>query len=91
MHAGTRVVAVTWKSPGADDSESEWSIDVLAQFTEHESMNYASDVWKAEGGYDLEGKDMSDLVCVSSSFYDRRVCIWRVDLQKEQGLMQSEG
>jgi diphthamide biosynthesis protein 7 len=91
MHAGTRVVAVTWKSQGADDSESEWSIDVLAQFTEHESMNYASDVWKAEGGYDLEGKDISDLVCVSSSFYDRRVCIWRVDLQKEHPLIQSEG
>lgn len=82
MHAGTRVVAVTWKPQGADVSESEWSIDVLAQFTEHESMNYASDVWKAEGGYDLEGKDISELVCVSSSFYDRRVCIWRVDLRE---------
>ncbi|GIJ87532.1 hypothetical protein Asppvi_006440 [Aspergillus pseudoviridinutans] len=91
MHAGTRVVAVTWKPKGADDSGSEWSIDVLAQFTEHESMNYASDVWKAEGGYDLEGKDISELVLVSSSFYDRRVCIWRVDLQTEQPPIQSEG
>ncbi|RHZ51932.1 uncharacterized protein CDV56_105788 [Aspergillus thermomutatus] len=61
MHAGTRVVAVTWKPRRVDDSGSEWSIDVLAQFTEHESMNYASDVWKAEGGYDLEGKDISEL------------------------------
>ncbi|KAF7181966.1 hypothetical protein CNMCM7691_001354 [Aspergillus felis] len=91
MHAGTRVVAVTWKPQGADDSGSEWSIDVLAQFTEHESMNYASDVWKAEGGYDLEGKDISELVLVSSSFYDRRVCIWRVDLHTEQPPVQSEG
>ncbi|GFF51176.1 WD repeat-containing protein C18.15 [Aspergillus udagawae] len=91
MHAGTRVVAVTWKPQGADDSGSEWSIDVLAQFTEHESMNYASDVWKPEGGYDLEGKDISELVFVSSSFYDRRVCIWRVDIQAEQSPIQSEG
>ncbi|RLL94934.1 hypothetical protein CFD26_104048 [Aspergillus turcosus] len=85
MHAGTRVVAVTGRPQRADDDSGfEWSIDVLARFTEHESMNYASDVWKAEGGYDLEGKDISELVCVSSSFYDRRVCVWRVDLQTDQ-------
>ncbi|EAW09487.1 uncharacterized protein ACLA_036920 [Aspergillus clavatus NRRL 1] len=79
MHAGTRVVRVTCQPTGAD-ADSSWNIDVLAQFTEHESMNYASDVWKADGGYDLEGRDISELVCVSSSFYDRRVCIWKVDL-----------
>jgi diphthamide biosynthesis protein 7 len=85
MHAGTRVVAVTGTPQGADDDSGlEWGIDVLAKFTEHESMNYASDVWKAEGGYDLEGKDISELVCVSSSFYDRRVCVWRVDLQRDR-------
>lgn len=65
MHAGTRVVRVTRRH------EDQWEIDVLAEFTEHESMNYASGVWK--------GSDEKQLVCVSSSFYDRRLCLWRVE------------
>lgn len=73
MHAGTRVVRVT-------RTLEQWDIEVLAEFTEHESMNYASDVWKPEGGYDLQGKEMSELLCVSSSFYDRRLCVWRVNV-----------
>lgn len=75
MHAGTRVVRITQTQ---QDQTSEWIIDVLAEFTEHESMNYASDVWK---GSNAEiGDGTSELVCVSSSFYDRRVCIWRVQV-----------
>ncbi|KAJ5118745.1 hypothetical protein N7448_010453 [Penicillium atrosanguineum] len=74
MHAGTRVVRVTQTQ---QDQSSEWSIEVLADFTEHESMNYASDVWK---GSKAETTDASELVCVSSSFYDRRMCVWRVQL-----------
>jgi diphthamide biosynthesis protein 7 len=66
MHAGTRIVRITQRE---QDQTAEWEIDVLAEFTEHESMNYASDVWK--------GSTTSDLLCVSSSFYDRRVCVWR--------------
>ncbi|KAE8350723.1 hypothetical protein BDV28DRAFT_150670 [Aspergillus coremiiformis] len=77
MHAGTRVVRVTRMRDGEG---SRWEIEVLAEFTEHESMNYASDVWKPEGGYDLQGKDTSELLCVSSSFYDRRLCLWRVHI-----------
>lgn len=65
MHAGTRLVSVRRRHG------NEWEIDVLAEFTEHESMNYASDVWK--------GSDEGQLVCVSSSFYDRRVFLWRVE------------
>lgn len=65
MHAGTRVVRVT-------QTPSEWKIEVLAEFTEHESMNYANDVWKGSGMKE------SELVCVSTSFYDRRACVWRV-------------
>lgn len=68
MHAGTRVVQVT-------QVHTEWNIEVVAEFTEHESMNYASDVWKGSGGT----KD-SGLLCVSSSFYDRRVCVWSVSV-----------
>jgi diphthamide biosynthesis protein 7 len=69
MHAGTRIVRITQKQ---EDQAAEWVIDVLAKFTEHESMNYASDVWK--------GSTSSELLCVSSSFYDRRVCVWRADV-----------
>lgn len=76
MHAGTRIVRVTQK--GLEET-SEWSIEVLAEFTEHESMNYASDVWK--GSVEGKSSEMSrphELVFVSSSFYDRRLCVWRV-------------
>jgi diphthamide biosynthesis protein 7 len=66
MHAGTRVVRVTQNQ---QDQTAQWGIEVLAEFKEHESMNYASDVWK--------GSTPSELLCVSSSFYDRRVCVWR--------------
>ncbi|PLB52745.1 hypothetical protein P170DRAFT_378826 [Aspergillus steynii IBT 23096] len=75
MHAGTRIVRITEDTN--EGSESQWGIEVLAEFTEHESMNYASDVWKPQGGYDLQGQEVSELLCVSSSFYDRRLCIWR--------------
>lgn len=76
MHAGTRVVRVTQRELY---QTSEWSIKVLAEFTEHESMNYASDVWKGSVG--CKSGEMStqhELLCISSSFYDRRVCVWRV-------------
>ncbi|KAE8412028.1 hypothetical protein BDV36DRAFT_305245 [Aspergillus pseudocaelatus] len=76
MHAGTRVVRIT-RTLGEN---AGWDIEVLAEFTEHQSMNYASDVWKPEGGYDLQGKEMSELLCISSSFYDRRLCLWRVNV-----------
>lgn len=64
MHGGTRVVRVTWRG-------DEWDMGILVEFTEHESMNYASDAWKGS---------QDGLVCVSSSFYDRRVCLWRADV-----------
>lgn len=71
MHAGARVVRVTWRPhEGKDD---DWEMDVLTEFTEHESMNYASDAWM---GNNRDG----ELVCVSSSFYDRRVCLWRAEV-----------
>ncbi|GKZ37448.1 hypothetical protein AbraIFM66950_008998 [Aspergillus brasiliensis] len=73
MHAGTRVVKV--RIVLGEESGQECEMEVVAEFTEHESMNYASDVWK--GGNNEGGRE---LVVVSSSFYDRRVCVWRVNL-----------
>ncbi|CAI7670105.1 unnamed protein product [Penicillium discolor] len=73
MHAGTRLVRVTCKQ---EDGAPNWGIEVLAKFTEHESMNYASGVW--EGGQ--ETAQSSEILCVSSSFYDRRLCVWTVGL-----------
>ncbi|KAJ5555176.1 hypothetical protein N7461_003646 [Penicillium sp. DV-2018c] len=76
MHAGTRVVRVTCKMR---DGGSEWGIEVLAKFTEHESMNYASGVWTGRKEGEEKGVD-SELLCVSSSFYDGRLCVWTVGL-----------
>ncbi|KAJ5909749.1 hypothetical protein N7504_004392 [Penicillium tannophilum] len=78
MHAGTRVVRVTQKQQG--QGPAEWDIQVLAEFTEHESMNYASDVWKGASEHSDALQASSELLCVSSSFYDRRVCVWRVNV-----------
>ncbi|RAL10808.1 uncharacterized protein BO97DRAFT_393252 [Aspergillus homomorphus CBS 101889] len=75
MHGGTRVVRV--RCSGG----SEWELEVLAEFTEHESMNYATDVWRPAGGYELpihSSDEQQEVLCLSSSFYDRRVCLWRV-------------
>lgn len=67
MHGGTRVVRVA-----VGGEEAAAGIEVLAEFTEHESMNYASDVWRPHD------QATGELRVVSSSFYDRRVCVWKV-------------
>lgn len=83
MHAGARVVKITCRQGLAGSSDSidtaEWEIDVVAQFTEHESMNYASDVWNNDAPK-FKGCQQSSLLCISSSFYDRRVCVWKVEM-----------
>ncbi|KAI4720087.1 WD40 repeat-like protein [Aureobasidium sp. EXF-10727] len=67
MHAGARVVVV------AKDEEGEWGVEVLARFEEHKSMNYGSDVQPGcEGG--------GEQTIVSTSFYDKLLCLWRFDL-----------
>ena len=62
MHAGARVLEI-------QESNGTWSIKVLAMFTEHESMNYASDVRSCNGGF----------LFVSTSFYDRKLCMWKMN------------
>lgn len=73
MHAGTRIVRLTMDE--LDGLGEEARFDVLATFEENESMNYGSDFQpRGKGG----GKDMAGgFTVVSTSFYDRRVCLWR--------------
>ncbi|KAI4727781.1 WD40 repeat-like protein [Aureobasidium sp. EXF-10728] len=67
MHAGARVVVIT------KDEEGEWGVEVLGRFEEHKSMNYGSDVQPGcEGG--------GEQTIVSTSFYDKLLCLWRFDL-----------
>ncbi|KAJ0160520.1 Diphthine methyltransferase [Colletotrichum tanaceti] len=67
MHAGARVVELE----GSLDSEG-WNISVLARFEEHQSMNYGSDF--------VPGSGQGRLECVSTSFYDKLLCLWEADL-----------
>ena len=65
MHAGTRIVRLTKR--GVNPS---WEFEVLAKFEEHESMNYGSDSQP-----DLNSA--GERTFLSTSFYDRRLCLWR--------------
>ncbi|PNY25437.1 Protein MSN5 [Tolypocladium capitatum] len=62
MHAGARLVEIS------TEDGSQWECRILARFEEHKSMNYASDFVVARGGKGLR--------CVSTSFYDRLLCLW---------------
>ncbi|EED12396.1 conserved hypothetical protein [Talaromyces stipitatus ATCC 10500] len=78
MHAGTRIVKVNWKRPQVGANElGSWDIEILAQFTENESMNYASGIWK---GGETSATTGRELVGVSSSFYDKRLCLWKIQI-----------
>ena len=69
MHAGTRVLQIR------DAGNGKWSIKVLYKFEEHESMNYGSDATVLRN--QDEEKNPSVLIA-STSFYDRRLCLWRI-------------
>jgi diphthamide biosynthesis protein 7 len=62
MHAGARVLRVTKTSSG------QWQIEVKQRFEEHQSMNYGSDF--------VLGTSNGRLNVVSTSFYDKLVCLW---------------
>ena len=70
MHAGAKMLNIT---PSKD--KTRWSISVIAKFEEHESMNYASD-GRVESH---DGEHSSGYTCVSTSFYDRKLCVWTVE------------
>ncbi|KAI1804624.1 hypothetical protein F4811DRAFT_519206 [Daldinia bambusicola] len=65
MHAGSRVLEIS------GGTEPEFcGIKVLGRFEEHKSMNYGSDF--------QPGSEVGDrnLRCVSTSFYDKLLCLW---------------
>lgn len=92
MHAGVRILRLTHTSPQDSSSDVDaqgWSIDILAKFTRgHESMNYGSD-FRAE--VDEHGKRTGEYTIVSTSFYDKAVCVWKfVDEEKAAGEKDGE-
>ncbi len=65
MHAGARVVEL------AETVDGQHQFRVLGRFEEHKSMNYGSDFqpgWKDK------------LSVVSTSFYDKLLCLWELDM-----------
>jgi len=66
MYAGARVVELAQE---VDAEQSTWKIRVLAAFDEHKSMNYGSDF--------QPGSSTGQKTIVSTSFYDRLLCVWQ--------------
>ncbi|KAK1826855.1 hypothetical protein QBC39DRAFT_363398 [Podospora conica] len=62
MHAGVRIVELSKSVEGV------YGFRTLASFVEHQSMNYGSD---------FQPGSEEDLVVVSTSFYDKLLCLWR--------------
>lgn len=79
MHAGCRVVAVTETIGFAADDAASWDIRVLAGFTEHKSMNYASCVYALEDPA-VDSSSAGHVTIVSTSFYDKLMCLWSCEL-----------
>ncbi|KAL9590894.1 MAG: hypothetical protein Q9203_000264 [Teloschistes exilis] len=67
MHAGCRVLEIRLSQ---DDN---WTIDTVGAFEGHKSMNYASDAQM-----EPSGKKLGDLTFISTSFYDKKLCLWRL-------------
>jgi diphthamide biosynthesis protein 7 len=63
MHAGSRIVRLVRR-------EETWEFEVLAKFEEHKSMNYGSDSQP-------DANERGQRTFVSTSFYDRLLCLWR--------------
>ncbi|KAM5352107.1 hypothetical protein ACJ41O_004830 [Fusarium nematophilum] len=68
MHAGARLVELKV------NEDKDWTCKLLARFEEHKSMNYGSDFVREEGVGDK-------LWCVSTSFYDKLLCLWEYEPQ----------
>jgi diphthine methyl ester acylhydrolase len=62
MHAGSRVVEL-----GISESSPGSGVEVVGRFEEHNSMNYGGDFVQTPDGA---------VKVVSTSFYDRLLCVW---------------
>jgi hypothetical protein len=74
MQGGARIVEV------ACDGEERWSIEVLARF-EKLDLCYACTAFvddHSDGKEKQEGKAVSAFVVVATSFYEKKVCTWRL-------------
>ena len=71
MHAGSRIVRLCKGQDGG------WAFNIMAKFEEHQSMNYGSDV--QPGGGALKS-------IVSTSFYDKLLCLWQFDMDSIEEL-----
>ncbi len=76
MHAGARILKVSNKYGEG------WAIEVVAKFEEHGSMNYGSDAQPLRRD---SLRDHSHVRCVSTSFYDKLLCVWRYNEDEEDG------
>jgi diphthine methyl ester acylhydrolase len=66
MHAGSRVLELS------GDYSHLCQLQILGRFEEHKSMNYGTDF---QPGTELDGQVLH---CVSTSFYDRLLCLWKL-------------
>ena len=73
MHAGPKLLMVQ------RNEDEEWEINVVAKNVEHESMNYASAGRPIYGETGLEG-----FLLVSTSFYDKKFCVWPIMLDQPE-------
>lgn len=66
MHAGTRVIRLR----GDSSEDAGWTFGIIGKFEEHRSMNYGSDAQPGNGSLET---------IVSTSFYDKLLCLWHID------------
>ncbi|KAK3936898.1 hypothetical protein QBC46DRAFT_295369 [Diplogelasinospora grovesii] len=66
MHAGARVVDLI------EAPDGECRFEVIGRFEEHKSMNYGSDFQPGPG---------DGLTIISTSFYDKLLCLWKLGNQ----------
>lgn len=70
MHAGTKILHVRRR-------EGVWSVEVVAEVGDNESMCYAGDVQHLPEGREEDGEE--GRICVSSSWADSKLSVWKFD------------
>jgi diphthine methyl ester acylhydrolase len=88
MHAGVRIVRITRRQRlSVHQGAANWGIEIVGEFTEgHESMCYGADLVNVrnllkDDDVDLPAHSSRRFVVVSTSFYDKKLCIWPFHLK----------